>query len=360
MSRYHVNVNTGQVGRCGARKGNCPYGGESGGDNHYDSEVEALKAAQDVLTEKYGRFGSVERKSSTRRKGSIKEKIVPAVDENGFVSTESMKSFYEKKDDWDKEKFPEPTINRMDNGYGPNPWKGSNRDKIPEDAQFNTTKIASAIRSDVKDAISAGYLPEGLKLSINSSRGSASSVNIYIENLGELKDVYDWTPAMDNYGLNNRGRKMKKEYQVVVDRLEAIHKSYNFSDSDIMTDYFNTGYYGGVTNRKPHHYSWSNLEKAGNKRKRLYKKMMDDGMSEKEILKSPEYEKMEKELDDYRAKRFYYDAEISALTEYTRGSKATEEIDWDEIHEISSKSSREEMDKIFEYRKNLESEIRSK
>lgn len=40
MTKYHVNKE-GQTGKCGAQKGGCPFGGESGQENHFSTEQEA-------------------------------------------------------------------------------------------------------------------------------------------------------------------------------------------------------------------------------------------------------------------------------------------------------------------------------
>jgi len=42
MTKWHINGN-GEVGRCSATKGKCPFGGASGLENHYSSREEAEK-----------------------------------------------------------------------------------------------------------------------------------------------------------------------------------------------------------------------------------------------------------------------------------------------------------------------------
>lgn len=54
MSKYHVGPNG--PGPCKAEKGNCPYGGESGEENHYNSMEEAEQAYEQELEESYGSF----------------------------------------------------------------------------------------------------------------------------------------------------------------------------------------------------------------------------------------------------------------------------------------------------------------
>jgi len=49
--KYHVN-NNGEVGICRAKKGNCPYGGGNGTENHFDTKEEAQIHSQKMLEAK--------------------------------------------------------------------------------------------------------------------------------------------------------------------------------------------------------------------------------------------------------------------------------------------------------------------
>ena len=50
MAKYHINPNTGMPGRCTAKPGNCPYGGES---EHYTTYSEAFEISQSLLTDSF-------------------------------------------------------------------------------------------------------------------------------------------------------------------------------------------------------------------------------------------------------------------------------------------------------------------
>lgn len=50
MAKFHVNLETGNVGSCRAESGRCPFGGE---ENHFTSNGAARKAAEQILSEKY-------------------------------------------------------------------------------------------------------------------------------------------------------------------------------------------------------------------------------------------------------------------------------------------------------------------
>lgn len=46
MSRYHINPKTGMPSVCHAQRGNCPYGGASGSEGHYESYSMAFEESQ--------------------------------------------------------------------------------------------------------------------------------------------------------------------------------------------------------------------------------------------------------------------------------------------------------------------------
>lgn len=57
MSKFHVGP--GGPGPCGADKGNCPYGGDSGLDDHFDTLEEAQSFFEKKMTEEYGSSSTV-------------------------------------------------------------------------------------------------------------------------------------------------------------------------------------------------------------------------------------------------------------------------------------------------------------
>lgn len=53
MTKFHINKH-GVPAPCKAKKGNCPYGGESGNENHFETEREAQKFADELNESKFG------------------------------------------------------------------------------------------------------------------------------------------------------------------------------------------------------------------------------------------------------------------------------------------------------------------
>lgn len=55
-TKYHVNTETGDMGKCSAKPGNCPV---AGGADHFDDREEAAVRSEKILAEKYGTFKTV-------------------------------------------------------------------------------------------------------------------------------------------------------------------------------------------------------------------------------------------------------------------------------------------------------------
>lgn len=51
---FHINTDSGKVDLCVAQKGNCPFGGDDGSDNHYESVKESLAASEKMMESKWG------------------------------------------------------------------------------------------------------------------------------------------------------------------------------------------------------------------------------------------------------------------------------------------------------------------
>lgn len=62
--RYHVNKETGTVGKCEAAPGNCPVSDEQ---NHFTNEKEAHQAKERILTEKYGATATISKEGFRKR-----------------------------------------------------------------------------------------------------------------------------------------------------------------------------------------------------------------------------------------------------------------------------------------------------
>lgn len=120
---------------------------------------------------------------------------------------------------------------------------------------LSTVEIAKRMRADIKEAINAGRLPKGLKVSVRSDSFSGGcSIDIRVTALPEdfriVAPLYlQW--AIDNPQEYRYGRAPFPHHETVTPecadllaKLKAIHGSYNRDNSDAMSDYFDVRYYG--------------------------------------------------------------------------------------------------------------------
>lgn len=108
----------------------------------------------------------------------------------------------------------------------------------------DTAAIAKRIRSDIKDAIAKGELPKGLKTSVTINRFSGgSSIDVKVVGLPAGVKLGAEEGELDDRGFP---AKWSKEVRSILAVLTPIHKSYNYDDSDSMTDYFSVRFYGSV------------------------------------------------------------------------------------------------------------------
>jgi hypothetical protein len=96
-------------------------------------------------------------------------------------------------------------------------------------------EVAVDIRRDLKDAVANGELPADLKFSVKmDSRGSAIRVRVAGVKNPRVRD--------------DLGRDVTSpEAKAIYDKVDRITNAYNRDNSDSMTDYFDTDYYGFVS-----------------------------------------------------------------------------------------------------------------
>lgn len=110
-----------------------------------------------------------------------------------------------------------------------------------------TKNIRTLMRGDLKQALAAGRLPQGIKVSIT---GDHNSINLRLTDVPAGMPVLnpDWIIAQVNDPHaypDNRMPRFAPATQQVLDDLKAIHNKYNWDKSDVMSDYFHVNYYGG-------------------------------------------------------------------------------------------------------------------
>jgi hypothetical protein len=124
--------------------------------------------------------------------------------------------------------------------------------KYEETKGLSRVEIAKLFRADVKASQKAGQLPASLKLSVRCSQGKSIDVEIARWD-GEFLSVASKVEALeDACGVKRHGEwvrpsdAMATELQAAINVMESMLQAYNYDDSDLMTDYFNTRFYGHV------------------------------------------------------------------------------------------------------------------
>lgn len=280
--KFHVDPATGANGPCGAQKGKCPYRGNTGIENHYDTKAEAERAGEKILEKLHGAFSKPKKKNAKT--------------------------------------FEMPTFKEVD-GYGNKGWAGS---KVPS-GYVPKTEIAKRMRQDLKDATDAGLLPEGLKYSVVCKD---VSINIEIMGLGKSRDLYEYDYSQ-RYG---REKKYKPEIQEALDMVETIHRSYNYDKSNIAVDYSNRGFYGSVKVADDVMVTNKAFEASKTKLNKIVSEGKKKGLSNADIAKTKEFidqrDVYHKALEDFYAAMHADRLEYDAISE-------KKVIDWDDIEEKS-------------------------
>lgn len=146
--------------------------------------------------------------------------------------------------------------------------------RYDEAKDATTTEIAKMIREDIKQAVKEGLLPGApVRYSVTSeSYSGGSSIDVVVKGFdarmvcdGGQKCHNVWCVARDDPAYAKGAEThmvFTPDAEVVKMTLERIHGAYNHDGSEIMTDYFDVRFYGGVTFEDPSTAAWRAEEKA--------------------------------------------------------------------------------------------------
>ena len=95
-------------------------------------------------------------------------------------------------------------------------------------------EVAVDIRRDLKSAQESGQLPAGLKFGVKMGSGG-NSITVTVKGISNPR-------VRDDLGRDVTSPEAKAVY----DKVDRITNAYNRDNSDMMTDYFDTDYYGFV------------------------------------------------------------------------------------------------------------------
>lgn len=125
-------------------------------------------------------------------------------------------------------------------------WYGAKYDK-----NLSTKDIAARYRQDIKAAIKAGELPQGLKVSVRyESFAGGSAIRVHVTAcpfrvmnpervIADIENPHEFKPEHQLPVHTPEAKALEK-------KLDAMLQAYNFDGSDIMTDYFHVKFYGNA------------------------------------------------------------------------------------------------------------------
>lgn len=140
-------------------------------------------------------------------------------------------------------------------GWTDNRWYG---EKYADTRYLRLTEVAKLIRAEIKVARKLAKLtanpgavavadpigdaPAQIKVSVRTRHGNAIDVK-----LSNFPDGWAWTEEADDSYTDRRPRRVSTPELVALGKaIKEIMNSYNYDGSDIITDYFDKRFYGGV------------------------------------------------------------------------------------------------------------------
>lgn len=118
------------------------------------------------------------------------------------------------------------------------------------DERYSTKDVAAMFRVDVKNAIAAGELPKGLKLSVRTKYFSGgSSIDVDIKAAPGVRILTpEWVAwyATNPTTYNDRIDRYTPEALALRRRLDSMLRAYNYDASRSEVDYFDVNFYSSV------------------------------------------------------------------------------------------------------------------
>jgi hypothetical protein len=144
-------------------------------------------------------------------------------------------------------------------------WKSTSVGSNYSGSYQRTVEVAKCLREDLKEAIDAGYLPDGLKYGVKAS--SASMTQDLTVSVSGLPDSMIYSGVgTDRHGFERM--QLTDFAQKLTERLETMVNSYNNETRDSGNDYYHHSFYSYVELKDEKSVQWAAEEAARKKRAR--------------------------------------------------------------------------------------------
>lgn len=229
-TRFHIKSN-GDLGPCKARRpGNCPYGGDSGTENHFDSIEEATKAFEEKWADEL--VPKAVKKAPSKKTPVAKSKAYLSIEKSQVIK--------------------DPEVSDSSGYLGGSRFVGG---KVAEGrAQYggyiHPKYVTSEMRKDIKEAVALGELPEDLSYSVRKNTGAGvSSITISVgKKDGRSTNIIpaeyysrEQSQEYRNTGGETKDGKKLRAY------LEALGNQWCEYDINSQVDYFHSSHRARVT-----------------------------------------------------------------------------------------------------------------
>jgi hypothetical protein len=135
--------------------------------------------------------------------------------------------------------FTSPTQEVTESGNGPSVYTTVVGGKYT--GYRDVADVAKDVRGDLKAAVKAGYLPDGLSFAVRTSKyAGGQSMTVDVRGMDD-EDIYDQDPISEE-----PGRRYSQSSRELRTRVAAIAGAYGRDTTDVQTDYCNVTYFAFV------------------------------------------------------------------------------------------------------------------
>ncbi|MDQ2077540.1 N-6 DNA methylase [Marinimicrobium sp. ABcell2] len=127
------------------------------------------------------------------------------------------------------------------------PEFGAKRDSLAEGDTYSLTECAKRVRTDLKEAINAGVLPKGLKVSVSKANNLSPQITAVPEGFPIINPDYVAYIAENPHDHFNQPSRYTHEAMALVEAVKRYTNAYNSDKSDIMVDIHNRLYSGHIS-----------------------------------------------------------------------------------------------------------------
>lgn len=181
---------------------------------------------------------------------------------------------------------------------------------------LSTKETASEVRKHLRKQFSE------VKFSVTSTY---SKINVEIKSSPYTNIEVEYNNEMTNHRRREEERKLNQELYGILDYCKLLLNSYNYDDSDSMTDYFNTHFYTSVS--IDYDYTQTEQTEAIKQDIEDYRNYLIEVREAEEIRKEKEYQEYLKKQEEQKERQKEIDKQVAEEKEYIIDNVEVKEIE---------------------------------